>query len=171
MEKDHRFFLDHPDISVKVAQSLARHSSVTLTLDTYTHPKLHSERAALDVLPKLPNLDRNRDTHNRTAVLKTGTDNLPTESDKISYRKLTGENYFDRNKRTLDGTARTTETDEVEQGSADCNLLETAQLGSDLHESSSGDIGMKTTTPDRTRTCDLRFRKPMLYPTELRAHN
>ena len=26
------------------------------------------------------------------------------------------------------------------------------------------------TTPDRTRTCDLRFRKPMLYPAELRAH-
>ena len=23
-------------------------------------------------------------------------------------------------------------------------------------------------TPDRIRTCDLRFRKPLLYPTELR---
>ena len=25
------------------------------------------------------------------------------------------------------------------------------------------------TTPDRIRTCDLRFRKPSLYPSELRA--
>ena len=25
-------------------------------------------------------------------------------------------------------------------------------------------------TPGRTRTCGLRFRKPTLYPTELRAH-
>jgi hypothetical protein len=25
-------------------------------------------------------------------------------------------------------------------------------------------------TPGRTRTCDLRFRKPPLYPTELQAH-
>ena len=25
-------------------------------------------------------------------------------------------------------------------------------------------------TPDRIRTCDLRFRKAMLYPAELRAH-
>ena len=25
-------------------------------------------------------------------------------------------------------------------------------------------------TPDRIRTCDLRFRKPLLYPTELREH-
>ena len=30
-------------------------------------------------------------------------------------------------------------------------------------------IDKKTNTPDRIRTCDLRFRKPMLYPTELRA--
>ncbi len=26
-------------------------------------------------------------------------------------------------------------------------------------------------TPGRIRTCDLRFRKPMLYPTELLAQN
>ena len=25
--------------------------------------------------------------------------------------------------------------------------------------------------PDRSRTCDLRLRRPTLYPTELRAHN
>jgi hypothetical protein len=27
------------------------------------------------------------------------------------------------------------------------------------------------TTPDRIRTCDLRFRKPTLYPSELRAQH
>ena len=26
-------------------------------------------------------------------------------------------------------------------------------------------------TPDRIRTCDLRLRRPLLYPAELRAHN
>jgi integrase len=30
--------------------------------------------------------------------------------------------------------------------------------------------GLKTSAPGKTRTCDPRFRKPMLYPTELRAH-
>ena len=25
-------------------------------------------------------------------------------------------------------------------------------------------------TPDRTRTCDLRIRSPLLYPAELQAH-
>ena len=28
----------------------------------------------------------------------------------------------------------------------------------------------KNSTPDRIRTCDLRIRSPLLYPTELRAH-
>jgi hypothetical protein len=32
-------------------------------------------------------------------------------------------------------------------------------------------IPVETNTPDRTRTCDRRFRKPMLYPAELRGHS
>ena len=29
----------------------------------------------------------------------------------------------------------------------------------------------KNGAPDRTRTCDLRIRNPLLYPTELQAHS
>jgi integrase len=43
--------------SVKVAQSLARHSTVNLTMDTYTHLNLHDGKAALSGLPKLPDED------------------------------------------------------------------------------------------------------------------
>lgn len=32
-----------------------------------------------------------------------------------------------------------------------------------------GQALMAGSTPDRTRTCDLRFRKPTLYPPELRG--
>ena len=32
-----------------------------------------------------------------------------------------------------------------------------------------GQALMEGSTPDRTRTCDLRFRKPTLYPPELRG--
>jgi hypothetical protein len=32
-----------------------------------------------------------------------------------------------------------------------------------------GICNRETTAPGKTRTCDLRFRKPMLYPTELQA--
>jgi hypothetical protein len=31
------------------------------------------------------------------------------------------------------------------------------------------DAGQKRNAPDRIRTCDLRFRRPTLYPAELRA--
>jgi integrase len=37
--------------SVKVAQELARHSTSRLTLDTYSHTRLHDVTAALDSLP------------------------------------------------------------------------------------------------------------------------
>ncbi len=38
----------------KVAQTLARHSTITLTMDRYTHLELHDQTAALDKLPDLP---------------------------------------------------------------------------------------------------------------------
>src|SRR3984957_11478267 len=38
----------------KVAQTLARHSTITLTMDRYTHLGLLDQTAALDKLPSLP---------------------------------------------------------------------------------------------------------------------
>ena len=40
-------------VSPKVAQSLARHSTITLTLDRYTHLRPEDDRRALDLLPNL----------------------------------------------------------------------------------------------------------------------
>ncbi len=40
-------------VHVRVAQKLARHSTVTLTMDTYTRPEVLDDRRALDVLPGL----------------------------------------------------------------------------------------------------------------------
>ncbi len=37
----------------RTAQSLARHSSITLTMDRYTHSLREHDRAALESLPKL----------------------------------------------------------------------------------------------------------------------
>src|SRR5262249_30698152 len=41
----------------KVAQVLARHSTIVLTLDTYTDAKLLDGRGALDLLPELPHIE------------------------------------------------------------------------------------------------------------------
>ncbi len=44
----------------KVAQVLARHSSVTLTLDRYTHTAMESLEAAVEALPAVPSADPER---------------------------------------------------------------------------------------------------------------
>jgi len=84
-------------VSPKIAQSLARHGSIGLTMDTYTHIGLHDERAALDALPCLP--DSTTDQCNSAVARKTGTDDLPVEQGesayKPAYKKLTKTAYFD----------------------------------------------------------------------------
>lgn len=56
-------------VNVKLAQTLARHSTVQLTLGRYTHVGLHDGAAAVDALPKLlPEMP------GREALRATGTD-------------------------------------------------------------------------------------------------
>ncbi len=55
----------------KVAQELARHSDIRLTLDRYTHLGLHDQAAALDLLPGLPSPGPQTDA---PALAATGTD-------------------------------------------------------------------------------------------------
>src|ERR1043166_505239 len=54
----------------KAAQMLARHSTITLTMDRYTHLGLVDQTAALDMLPGLPTLGTNAPQ----ALKATGTD-------------------------------------------------------------------------------------------------
>ena len=72
--------------SPKIAQGLARHSKITLTMDTYTHINLHDQRGALDGLP-LVSLGKD-DQPQRQALPKTGTDDLPDSAYKPAYKKL-----------------------------------------------------------------------------------
>jgi len=94
--------LNQSGVSPKVAQSLLRHSTIALTMDTYTHIGLYDERAALDSLPVLPSLDGNRNDEDEALALKTGTDGMPIGIDKSAYKpaykKLTKNAYFDKNR-------------------------------------------------------------------------
>ncbi|MHC4417861.1 MAG: tyrosine-type recombinase/integrase, partial [Planctomycetota bacterium] len=74
--------LSQSGVSPKVAQSLARHSTISLTMDTYTHIGLYDERAALEKLPELPDMGGNEDIGNKAAACKTGTDDLPVDQTK-----------------------------------------------------------------------------------------
>jgi len=66
-------------VSPRVAQSLARHSTITLTMDRYSHVVQSSERAALEVLPDIAKTTE-------IVQIKTGTDNLPVESQKTDTK-------------------------------------------------------------------------------------
>jgi integrase len=62
-------------VAPKVAQSLARHSTITLTLDRYTHVDLYDQASALESLPILAaQWPREPDALNLRA---TGTDDIP----------------------------------------------------------------------------------------------
>src|SRR5262249_9229869 len=50
----------------KIAQTLARHSTITLTLDRYTHVGLHDLAASVNSLPAIPHVETN-------ALKATGT--------------------------------------------------------------------------------------------------
>ena len=46
--------LDRAGVRPKVAQTLARHSDIRLTLGIYTHTELADQTAAIDALPDVP---------------------------------------------------------------------------------------------------------------------
>jgi len=48
------YFTTMAGASPKIAQGIARHSKISLTMDTYTHMNLHDHRAALQGLSNLP---------------------------------------------------------------------------------------------------------------------
>ncbi|MHC4109433.1 MAG: tyrosine-type recombinase/integrase [Planctomycetota bacterium] len=141
--------LDHPDISVKVAQSLARHSSVSLTLDTYTHPKLYSERAALDKLPELPNIDSGKGNDSRAVALKTGTDDLPVAGQesvyKPVYKKLAKNAYFDSNSLSSFDTVKAENTLSKSKNSNPNNTLSEVELDAKSNKKTMGRVGFEPT--------------------------
>ncbi len=58
-------------VAPAVAKSLARHSTIVLTMDHYTHTFIDDERAALDRLPEIPGSEPKRE-----AAKATGTDDV-----------------------------------------------------------------------------------------------
>jgi integrase len=54
------------NVPIKVAQVLARHSTVTLTMDIYSHSETRHETAALATLPAMPKWSQRNLTHERT---------------------------------------------------------------------------------------------------------
>jgi len=152
----------------KVAQQLARHSTINLTMDTYTHLQLHDERAALEGMSVPPDVNGKGNEIDKVAKLKTGTDDTPIDTSdgayKPAYKKLAKNAYSDSHKLARTGNWKKDTSCENTQSRPDDNSLQKGNLITNKHNMSPADVPLKSPAPDRTRTCDLRFRKPSLYP-------
>ena len=135
----HISMLAQAGVSPKVIQALARHSTITLTMDRYAHAEILNQRNALSVLPDFGSHCQPK------AMLATGTYDLSPAGENSTPNSTPNRGRGWPEMAAIDSR----DLHEVTE-----NRGKTAFLG----------------TPGRTRTCDLRFRKPPLYPPELRAH-
>jgi integrase len=135
--------------SVKVAQELARHSTPVLTIGRYAKARLHDLRQALDGLPGADSPPKRE----RPALLATGTDDAhpqhwPQHSERPN--SLTAAPGRDGGLTIA--------------GSADAQK---AAITGDNRAAALTGAAEERSVPGATRTPDLRFRRPLLYPAEL----
>jgi len=132
--------------TAKIAQALARHSTVTLTLDRYAHVGLHDEAAALAGLPALPAMPTRRDDRQRLRA--TGTDDArPDVADCDAGAQQKRQQLAQTQGHFLPSSGIMGNVENCE------NPLENEQNGTTCHYPPSSDV---------------RVRKPLLYPAELR---
>jgi len=127
----------------KTAQALARHSTITLTLDRYTHVDFGDLTAALDRLPGLTGGT-------------TKQESSQTDSERPLAGLLAGAGDVPRHAVTADGTPAPFDEGTAERSKS----LSGVPFGTRCHPDRTGD----QSAPSRIRTCNLRIRSPLLYP-------
>ena len=149
--------------SVKIAQELARHSSPTLTIGRYAHVQLASLSQALD---NLPGASAEKEPESLRA---TGTDDVSPQADPSPPRT-----YARDPQQIPQHSGHGTIQSGATRCDSDINIPDPADEATTLvfagdNDAVRGDATQRGNAPGRTRTSDPRFRKPVLYPTELRA--
>ncbi len=162
--------LHQSGVSPKVAQALLRHSTISLTMDTYTHIGLYDERAAIDSLQPLPGLEGDESNQNKAVALGTGTDNLPVKTDesayKPAYKKLAKNAYFDSQQPSSIGKEYRKEGERMSQLPSGDNHLSTGELDTDFDAMSTVDTPQKDNGPGWIRT-SVGLRQRVYSPSPL----
>ena len=129
--------LNQSGASPKVAQSLARHSTISLTMDTYTHLGLFDERAAIDNLPGFTDSLDIDEKKTKEIAYKTGTDDLTAKGSEIAYKpaykKLTEKSDSDRTYLSSVDTNESGDEGLFTPTNDDSKPLDESNLGSDCH--------------------------------------
>ena len=136
----------------KVIQSIMRHSTITLTMDTYGHRLMEQESQALAKLPDLSLPPENQSlratgTHD-VSILGQGENNAPACEEKSRRSTWRSGMDFPRIRTNLDG-----------QKAAKGDIHKTRMDG----EESIDSIGDSVKAAEGTRTLDLSFTKASLY--------
>ncbi len=87
--------LSRGGVAPRVAQAAMRHSTLELTMNTYTDPRLLDVAGALEALPALPPIDR----PDAQRVKATGTDGGVTDGPGLANAVLPEENAIPRSER------------------------------------------------------------------------
>ncbi len=134
----------------KAVQSVLRHSTITLTMDTYGHLFPGQDAATV---ARFPNM-----LSDEPEVLRaTGTmDVTPIAAAEGAQHKA---QQLGRERMPVDATACDDATRKSELDSFR-NNLQVANLGEEVRRGAT----KCESTPGRTRTCNLRIRSPLLYP-------
>lgn len=138
-------------MSPKEAQTLARHSSITLTMDRYSHLQKLEIESAMHQLPDLPE----KTSESEQA---TGTDGKPAAALVARMVAHNPDIQCDSVRRI-----ETNGLDQSESGESD--------LTAQLMRFESDCEPLKVITPGGIRTPDLSIRSALLYPAELLALN
>lgn len=124
--------------SPKIAQHLARHGSIGLTMDVYTHIGLHDTQGALLTLPHIPGIGNAGDQEDCVA-LRTGTDDRPVDGAyKPAYKKLTETAYSDSACVAATGAGQVPRQGGSGWTTGGDNSIEKEHLGNDCHLSALG---------------------------------
>ena len=133
--------------TVKEAQMLARHSTVALTLDVYTHIGLNDERRAIESLPRL----HSPDEKGRAVALKTGTDDGPVRVAKNGQEQLTPKltpfltptAFSEKNQSATIGNER----DDLGEDGTSANCVDNRHLDNENDCSATVGVGVDSRTP------------------------
>ena len=142
-------FLKSKGVHPKAIQAFMRHSTITMTMDRYTHVGIRDQGAVLEALPKTDN-----NTKQVAQAKATGTYDL-------SANHASGALHYAQQSGGISGHTKTSadaQRKEYVQRGKFRKSLPTAALDTVEHEQSPP----VNNAPGRTRTCDLRFRKPPL---------
>ena len=162
--------LTQSGVNVRVAQSLARHSTVTLTMDRYSHVTSYNERAAIDALPDLTGTPDDKEACQQVE-LKTGTDNLPItpkKTDTKTAHKTAQIAYFD-NQSMSEVVNIVNENDEIREN---CKPFDSNKIGTDKQPLSvpfsNGGGGIRTPGPFRVNGFQDRRNQPLCHSSSIK---